>query len=125
MSRIALVTLLFVSTPTMAAPNVSGVVATYEAMTRIEPRCSAPKASNEIVVCGRRRADRWRVPYLLKEAGDPSIQNVSAERNGLIPTTTPCREHSIFLVGCGKGVGLSVSTAIGGDSGVKLRPLAD
>ncbi len=98
---------------------------TYLAMTQVEPRCSAPRAGNEIVVCGRRRADRWRVPYLLKEAGDPSIQNVSAERNGLIPTTTPCREHSIFLVGCGKGVGLSVSTAIGGGSGVKLRPLAD
>jgi hypothetical protein len=125
MSRIALVTLIFISTPTMAAPNVSGVITTYETMTRIEPRCAAPRAGNEIVVCGRRRADRWRVPYLLKEAGDPSIQNVSAERNGLIPTTTPCREHSIFLVGCGKGVGIGVSTAIGGGSGVKLRPLAD
>jgi hypothetical protein len=96
----------------------------YQAMTRVEPRCSAPKAGNEIIVCGRRKADRWRVPYLLKEAGDPSIQNVSAERNGLIPTTTPCQDRSIFLVGCGK-VGLTASVGIGGGQGVKLRPLAD
>ena len=97
----------------------------YQAMTRVEPRCSAPRAGNEIVVCGRRRADRWRVPFILKETGDPTIQNVSAERNGLIATTTPCQDNSVFLVGCGKGVGISVSTAIGGGSGVKLRPLAD
>lgn len=96
----------------------------YQAMTRVEPRCSTPKAGNEIIVCGRRRADRWRVPYLLKEAGDPSIQNVSAERNGLIPTTTPCQDRSIFLVGCGK-VGLTASVGIGSGQGVKLRPLAD
>ena len=96
----------------------------YEAKTRVEPRCSAPRAGNEIIVCGRRKADRWRVPYLLKEAGDPSIQNVSGERNGLIATTTPCQDRSIFLVGCGK-VGLTASVGIGGGQGVKLRPLAD
>jgi hypothetical protein len=96
----------------------------YLAMTKVEPRCSAPRAGSEIVVCGRRRADRWRVPFILKEAGDPSIQNVSAERNGLIATTTPCQDNSIFLVGCGK-VGIGVSTSLGGESGVKLRPLAD
>ena len=62
--------------------------------------------------------------YLLKEAGDPSIQNVSGERNGLIATTTPCQDRSIFLVGCGK-VGLTASVGIGGGQGVKLRPLAD
>lgn len=110
--------------PVLAHADERTVVRNYLALTQVEPRCSAPRAATEIVVCGRRRADRWRVPYLLKEAGDPSIQNVSAERNGLIPTTTPCQERSIFLVGCGK-VGIGVSTAIGGETGVKLRPLAD
>jgi hypothetical protein len=122
-SRIGWILLVAVAPP--VAAQEPPIIQKYRAMTQVAPRCSAPRAGNEIVVCGRRRADRWRVPYLLKVAGDPSIQNVSAERNGLIPTTTPCREHSIFLVGCGKGVGLSVSTAIGGGSGVKLRPLAD
>jgi hypothetical protein len=122
-SIISVVVLAMLAMPTQAQERAA--MRTYLAMTQVEPRCSTPRAGNEIIVCGRRRADRWRVPYLLKEAGDPSIQNVSAERNGLIPTTTPCREHSIFLVGCGKGVGIGVSTAIGGGSAVKLRPLAD
>ncbi len=111
----------------LVAPSVAQepvVLGKYLAMTRVEPRCSAPRAGNEIIVCGRRRADRWRVPFIFKEPGDPSIQNVSAERNGLIPTTTPCQDNSGFLVGCGK-VGIGISTAIGGGSGVKLRPLAD
>jgi hypothetical protein len=118
----AIIVLSMLATPAQAEEPT--VMRTYQAMTQVEPRCSVPRAGSEIVVCGRRRADRWRVPYLLKEDGDPSIQNVSAERNGLIPTRTPCQDRSIFLVGCGK-VGLSVSTAIGGGSGVKLRPLAD
>lgn len=110
---------------TAAQAEERAAMRTYKAMTQIEPRCATPRAGNEIIVCGRRRADRWRVPYLTKDEGDPSIQNVSAERNGLIPTSTPCQDRSIFLIGCGKGIGLSVSTTIAGGSGVKLRPLAD
>jgi hypothetical protein len=121
-SIIGLLVMVGIAPPAQAAEPPT--IQKYQAMTRVEPRCSAPKAGNEIIVCGRRRADRWRVPYLLKEAGDPSIQNVSAERNGLIPTTTPCQDRSIFLVGCGK-VGLTASVGIGGGQGVKLRPLAD
>lgn len=111
----------------LAAPAMAqkpAVLGKYEAMTRVEPRCSAPRPGNEIIVCGRRRADRWRVPFILKEAGDPGIQNVSAERNGLIATTTPCQDNSVFLIGCGK-VGIGISTAIGGDARLKLRPVAD
>ncbi len=121
-SIIGLLVVIGIALPAQAAEPP--MLQKYQAMTRVEPRCSAPKASTEIIVCGRRRADRWRVPYLLKEAGDPSIQNVSAERNGLIPTTTPCQDRSIFLVGCGK-VGLTASVGIGSGQGVKLRPLAD
>jgi hypothetical protein len=121
-SIMTLVGLAMIAVPAQAEERAT--MRKYLAMTQVEPRCSAPRAAGEIVVCGRRKADRWRVPYLLKEAGDPSIQNVSAERNGLIPTTTPCQDNSIFLVGCGK-VGIGISTAIGGESGVKLRPLAD
>jgi hypothetical protein len=123
-SIITLVGLLMLATPAQAQDRTP--MNKYLAMTKVEPRCSAPKASSEIIVCGRRRADRWRVPYLLKEAGDPSIQNVSAERNLLASEPrAPCGTTAFFATAaCGK-VGLSVSTAIGGESGVKLRPLAD
>ena len=125
MTKSIMTTALLAMVAAPASAQERATMGNYQAMTRVEPRCSAPRAGNEIVVCGRRRADRWRVPYILKKAGDPTIQNVSAERNGLIATTTPCQDNSVFLVGCGKGVGVSVSTAIGGGSGVKLRPLAD
>ena len=125
MTKSIMTTALLAMVAAPASAQERATMGNYQAMTRVEPRCSAPRAGNEIVVCGRRRADRWRMPYILKEAGDPTIQNVSAERNGLIATTTPCQDNSVFLVGCGKGVGVSVSTAIGGGSGVKLRPLAD
>ena len=125
MTKSIMTTALLAMVAAPASAQERATMGNYQAMTRVEPRCSAPRAGNEIVVCGRRRADRWRVPYILKEAGDPTIQNVSAERNGLIATTTPCQDNSVFLVGCGKGVGVSVNTAIGGGSGVKLRPLAD
>ena len=125
MTKSIMTTALLAMVAAPASAQERATMGNYQAMTRVEPRCSAPRAGNEIIVCGRRRADRWRVPYILKEAGDPTIQNVSAERNGLIATTTPCQDNSIFLVGCGIGMGVSVSTAIGGGSGVKLRPLAD
>ena len=125
MTKSIMTTALLAMVAAPASAQERATMGNYQAMTRVEPRCSAPRAGNEIVVCGRRRADRWRVPYILKEAGDRTIQNVSAERNGLIATTTPCQDNSVFLVGCGKGVGVSVNTAIGGGSGVKLRPLAD
>lgn len=121
-SIMTIATFAILAAPAMAQD--SSPLGQYQAMTRVEPRCSAPRAGNEIIVCGRRRADRWRVPFILKEPGDPSIQNVSAERNGLIATTTPCQDNSVFLIGCGK-VGIGISTAIGGDAAVKLRPLAD
>ena len=123
-SIIGLLVVIGVALPVQAAEPP--VLQNYQAMTRVEPRCSAPKAGNEIIVCGRRRADRWRVPYLLKEAGDPSIQDVSAERNRIASEPrAPCGTTAFFATAnCGK-VGLSVSTAIGDGAGVKLRPLAD
>ena len=123
-SRIGWILLATLAAPAQAADPPA--LQQYQQMTSVEPRCSAPRAANEIIVCGRRRADRWRVPHLLKETGDPSIQNVSAERNALIRTTTLCQEHSIFLVGCGKGVGIGATIGLGGGPrAVKLRPLAD
>jgi hypothetical protein len=125
MSRIALVTLAFMTAPALASPDGEAVTQ-YRKMTTVSVRCSAPQSGKDITVCGHRRADRWRIPYIIKTPGDPKNQNVSQERNGLIATTTPCQDRSIFLVGCGKGVGVSTTIGFGPDAGaVKLRPLAD
>jgi hypothetical protein len=124
MTKSIMATALLAMLATPVSAQERAAMGKYQAMTRVEPRCSAPKAGNEIIVCGRRRADRWRVPFILKEPGDRSIQNVSAERNGLIATTTPCQDNSVFLIGCGS-VGISATVGFAAGQGVKLRPLAD
>ena len=125
MSRIALAVLFLVASAPCHASGIDARVAHYEAMTRVAVRCSAPASHREIVVCGNRRADHWRVPFLLKEAGDPSIQNVPAERAALITRSTPCQDRGPFLVGCGPGVGVHVSTNFGPGSKAQIRPLAE
>jgi hypothetical protein len=125
MSRIALVILAFISAPANAA-TPTDAVARYRQMTSVSIRCAGQRAGSEITVCGRRAADRWRVPFILKAPGDPGTATVSQERNALIPTSTPCQQHGPFVIGCGRGVGVSAGIGLGaGAGGLKVRPLAD
>jgi hypothetical protein len=125
MSRIALVILAFTFVPANAATPTDTLVK-YRQMTAVAVRCAGPRTGSEITVCGRRAADRWRVPFVLKTPGDPGTATVSQERNALIATSTPCQQRSAFLIGCGSGVGVSAGVGIGpGAGGVKVRPLAD
>ena len=102
------------------------VVQKYHAMTRVEPRCSAPKAGNEIIVCGRRRADRWRVPFVGYEAGDPRNEGVSDERNRLASEPRPpCGTTAFFSTSACGMVGVTASIGIGPGGGLKMRKLAD
>lgn len=125
MSRIALVTVMLAIAPAQAA-TPTDTVAKYRQMTSVSIRCSGPRLGNEITVCGRRAADRWRVPFVTKTQGDPGTATISQERNALIATSTPCQQRSAFLIGCGSGVGVSAGIGLGrGVSGLKVRPLAD
>jgi hypothetical protein len=97
---------------------------TYRKLTTVEPPCNREPQGNEIIVCARRDADRYRLPLSgLFEPGDPKTEGLMGERERLQHITTPCDERGPFLIGCG-AVGLSVSTAIGGEGGIKYRPLA-
>jgi hypothetical protein len=125
MSRIALVIVMFGITPAHAA-QTDDPVAQYRQMTSVAVRCAGPKTGNTITVCGRRAADRWRVPFVAKTPGDPETATLSQERNALISTSTPCQQRGPFLIGCGSGVGVSAGVGIGpGAGGLKVRPLAD
>ena len=124
-SRIALVVLPLMVSASANAGRADQNLARYEALTRVAVRCAAPQSTRDILVCGNRRADRWRVPFLLKDPGDPSIQNVPGERAALITRPTPCQERGPFLVGCGSGVGVHLSTSFGPGSTPQLRPLAE
>ena len=103
--------------------SASDAIARYEQLTRGDPDCRRTRASDEIVVCGRREADRYRVPLIVSENGDPRIETVADERLRYQHQTTPCQNYEFFLVGCGMA-GFSVSTKLNG-SGVQYRKLAD
>lgn len=95
----------------------------YREATAVAVRCSRPADSREIVVCGRRNADRWRAPLIGYEVGDPRGESVSGERNRLASEPpTPCG-NSIFLSGCGM-VGVSMGMDLGSGK-LKARTPAD
>jgi hypothetical protein len=98
-------------------------IARYEAMTQVVVhRCTRPSGSNEILVCGRRAADKWRVPLIQYDAGDPRAETVSSERNRLASAPKLKCGIGAILANCGKaGVGFSTD----GHSAPKFRTLAD
>lgn len=109
-----------------AAQAESPTMARYREMTTVVVRCDKPQNTREILVCGARRADRWRVPYVEYDAGDRRIEMVGAERARLIKSTRPPCGQGAIIADCGDMVGVKVNTAFDG-SGlgmVRVRPLA-
>ncbi len=114
---LALIALL--STPALAGRSA---LETYQQKTAAGPRCKAAASGDDITVCGRRDADRYRVPLVVPTLGDPKLVNVPLERAKLVATESPCQTRGPFLVGCG-AVGVSVSTKLGTGK-IEYRPLA-
>ena len=102
-----------------AAPE--DAMSRYRAKTVAGPRCAAATDPGEVMVCGRRDADRYRVPLIERDPADPKNEGVPAERERMLARTDNCEEKSIFLIGCGKA-GVSVGT--GGFHLAGERPLA-
>ena len=105
----------------MAAPASADPLETSLEKTSAQPRCKAASGP-DIMVCGRRDADKYRVPFVAPTPGDPKIQDVPAERAQLVRAEAPCEQQGAHLIGCGM-VGVTVSTKIGGDK-LEYRPLA-
>lgn len=121
MSRTAMLLALAVVAAPLPA-HTRDVLQVYDRMTHVEPRCSRPASDREIIVCGNRRADRWRVPFIGYAMGDPRGESVEGERNRLASEPPRKCGNEAFLRNCGM-VGLSVSTRMAGD-GLKLRQMA-
>ena len=99
------------------------VMATYRARTAAERACVVDRDSTDITICGMRQADRYRVPFVAREPGDPAIQDVPAERERLLYRRTPVQELSPFLVGGGMaGVHVSTRDGVGAGEARKLAP---
>lgn len=85
-------------------------------------RCVADPNRTDITICGRRRADRFRVPFIVHDNGDPRYEAVAVERDRLLHRTNPVEELSPFLVNGGMA-GVTMSSR-NGLSGATNRPLA-
>jgi hypothetical protein len=105
-----------------AAPHAADAIEHYRQLTAAEPRCERAVNTTDVTVCGLRDADRFRVPFVFPEPGDPLHEAAMDERKRYLARTDNCQEKNLFLVGCG-AFGLSVTTG-GGREGVEVRPLA-
>lgn len=120
MSRTALLALLLTAGPARAE---TAAMETYLDLTSAEPRCKAA-TGGEILVCGRREADRYRVPLITPvRPGDPKTTNVPEERARLTAQESACARQAALPYGCGM-VGVRMSTKLAGDAKIELRPLA-
>ncbi|MBI0473915.1 hypothetical protein D9601_00870 [Sphingomonas sp. MA1305] len=88
----------------------------------LDQKCTYDRDRTDITVCGRRNADRFRVPILVHEPGDPRHETVPAERERLLARSNPVKDLSPFLVGGGM-TGVTVSST-GAVTGATYRPLA-
>ncbi|MCP3735255.1 hypothetical protein M9979_10275 [Sphingomonas sp. RP10(2022)] len=97
-----------------AGDEAATLLATSRALIAGE-RCRPDPNTTDITVCGRRRADRFRVPFVVHDAGDPRYEAVAVERDRLLHRTNPVQDLSPFLVGGGMaGVTMSSRTGLTG-----------
>lgn len=107
----------------IAAPDDVAALVTRSAAVIAGERCTYDANTTDITVCGRRRADRFRVPFVVHDPGDPKHEAVGVERDRLLNRTNPVKELSPFLVGGGMtGVTVSSRSGVGGATGRKLAP---
>ena len=99
------------------------LVAQGQRIMAIEPRCSESPSSADVVVCGRRRADRYRLPLVMHDAGDPRHEGVPEERARLLARTSPLQQRGASLAGGGMA-GMHAVTGGRGTQVAGLRPLA-
>lgn len=104
--------------------SVEAIVANTRRLTSIETRCVYNPNSTDITVCGRRNADRFRVPFESEpEPGDPQHEGVMTERTRLLARSNPVKDLSPFLVGGGfAGVTMETNGRGGGTTLRKPAP---
>ena len=83
----------------------------YRRATQVAVRCAERAEPDEVVVCGRRRTDRYRLPFIERGDGGSRIDPTPAQREALLVPPSKCEELSPFLVGCGSvGIGMTLSS---------------
>ena len=100
--------------------QVESAVTNYRQLTRADVPCERPRGDDEIVVCGAREADKYRVPFVSAGRTRDSVP----ARTAYLTTdfgATECGQGA-FMVRCG-AVGVSMTVGFDGQTVVK-RELA-
>jgi hypothetical protein len=106
-----------------AAVDPATLLATARERMSAEHRCTFSADATDITVCGMRNADRFRVPFVGYEPGDPRAETVAGERERLLARTDNCQERRAIQAGCGF-VGARMTTSSRGTSLSGARKLA-
>lgn len=104
-------------------PSAAALIAETRALTRATTECRMQRDGDDIVVCARRDADRWRVPYLIPTPGDPKAEDAPGDTERLIARPNACAEMRLMAYGCGMA-GVSATAGARGVGVHTLRPLA-
>ena len=89
--------------------------AAYRAATRAEVPCNRATAPGDVVVCGRREANkRYRVPL----TSIPVRDQVHREREALLESRVPTCGRTAQITGCG----MAGMTMTSGGAGTSLKP---
>lgn len=101
---------------------VTTAISNSRALTRADVPCEQPKADDEIVVCGAREADKYRVPFVAAGNTSNSVP---------LRTSTLTRDYqrmqcgqTAFTSQCGSMVGVSATIGSDGSFGMVKRELA-
>ncbi len=105
------------------AADPAALLQTAQRITAAEPGCRRDADTTDITVCGLRNADRFRVPFVGYEPGDPRAEGVPAERQRLLARTNNCQERRAIAAGCGFA-GVHLTTGGRGTSLTGARKLA-
>lgn len=100
-----------------AGQDAAAMIATAQEVTAAGPRCVSDPHSTDITVCGLRRADRYRVPLVVHDAGDRRYESVGAERERLLHRTNRIEDMSAILVETGMAGVSATVTSDGSASG--------
>ncbi len=107
----------------IAAADPAALIDTARTLTTADHRCTVAADTTDISVCGMRNADRFRVPFVGYEPGDPRAEGAMAERQRLMNRTDNCQERRAIAVGCGFA-GVHVTTGGNGTHIAGARKLA-
>lgn len=94
------------------------LMAVAKARMAAEQTCTPSADATDITVCGLRTADRFRVPFIVHDPGDPAHESLSDERTRLLHRTLPLADLSPFQVGGGMA---GVTMTVGGGGGTSFR----